>query len=374
MVEANPGDGGQGVMSMKNRQETGLRRALLLIIIGSILCLTTNKVDQAVAPQIPHKIIDYGGGWKDGQVNEPIILVNPKDRSRLIMFYSGMKLGGSGGAIGKAWASIDQPLVWHEDAANPFMSADPSIPFESSAIRLDAVIYNQPRDEYWIYYTGSNFNTKSDAIGLATCPAGRDGYSAVTSANLRRNEGNPILSPRGQGRDDESYVSQGAVVREGGKWYSIYSYRTPNAVLPGLRLASSTDGRRWTKQPGADLLSAAPESVYIEWHQIYRIGRRYVMLYEGYNGGTRWGADIAISDHLTSGWKKAPPGMIDQTKWLNYADDSLFHVATPALYRIGGHWYLYFQAARKGYYIRQNWALWGLQSDDLPRQILALPR
>jgi hypothetical protein len=45
-------------MSMKNSQEAGLRRALLLIIIGSILCLTTNKVDQAVAPQIPQKVID----------------------------------------------------------------------------------------------------------------------------------------------------------------------------------------------------------------------------------------------------------------------------------------------------------------------------
>jgi hypothetical protein len=45
----------------------------------------------------PQRIINYGGGWKDGQVNEPCILVNPKDPTKLIMFFSGMQLGGSQG-------------------------------------------------------------------------------------------------------------------------------------------------------------------------------------------------------------------------------------------------------------------------------------
>ncbi|HMV47423.1 MAG TPA: hypothetical protein PLD20_01100 [Blastocatellia bacterium] len=346
-----------------------LLRALYLL--G--LLLAPIQAQKTVVSPLPQKIINYGGGWKDGQVNEPCILVNPKDSSKLIMFYSGMQLGGSRGAIGKAWANINEPFIWHEDAANPLMTADANIPFEASAIRLDTVIYQKARDEYWIYYTGSNFKTQADAIGLAICPAGKDGYSQVTTANLKRYEGNPILSPRGQGREDESYVSQGAVFRERGKWYSLYSYRTSKAVLPGLRLAVSPDGKHWTKQPGADLLAAAPESVYIEWHQIYKIGKRYVMLYEGYNGGTRWGADIAVSDSLTAGWKKAPVTLIDQTQWANYSDETLFHVATPALYQIQGHWYLYFQAAHSGFYIKQHWALWGLEYDDLLKQIASLP-
>ncbi len=352
------------------------RSCLSIIFLISLLTSLPSLAmrGQATTPaSSPRKIIDYGGGWKEGQVNEPCILVNPKDPSKLIMFYSGMQLGGSRGAIGKAWANIDEPLVWHEDSANPLMTADPAITFEASAIRLDTVIYHRARDEYWVYYTGSNFKTKADAIGLVTCPAGRDGYSAVTTANLRRHAGNPILSPGGQGREDESYVSQGAVFRENGRWYSLYSYRTSEAVLPGLRLATSSDGRHWIKQPGRDLLVAAPESLYIEWHQVYKIGRRYVMLYEGYNGGTRWGADIAVSDRLTSGWKKAPIGLVDQTRWANYSDDRLYHVATPAIYRIRDHWYLYFQAARSGFYIRQNWALWGWQCDDLLKEVLALP-
>jgi predicted GH43/DUF377 family glycosyl hydrolase len=223
-------------------------------------------------------------------------------------------------------------------------------------------------DEYWIYYTGDN--SQVDAIGLAICPAGIDGYSEVTTANIKRFEGNPVLSPKGQGREDETFVSQGAVIREQGVWYSFYSYRTAKEVLPGIRLATSSDGKRWVKSPGPDLLVAAPESQYIEWHQVYKIGGRWVILYEGYNGGTRWGADVAISTDLTTGWKKAPVNLIDQTKWPNYSDKTMFHVATPAIYQLNQKWHLYFQAAPAGYYIMQNWSLWGVECEDLLRAIL----
>src|SRR5262249_17616357 len=233
----------------------------LFCVLGALILATQAQQPNVATIPTPKKIISYGGGgWKDGQVNEPCILVNPKDAKKLIMFYSGMKLGGSAGAIGKAWANIAEPFIWHEDDHNPLLTGDPKIPFEASAIRLDTVIYHKARDEYWIYYTGNSTKAQADAIGLATCPAGKDGYSQVVTANIKRYEGNPILSPQGQGRDDESYVSQGAVFREKGVWYSLYSYRTRNAVLPGIRLATSRDGKRWTKVPGADLLTASPES------------------------------------------------------------------------------------------------------------------
>lgn len=343
-----------------------------LVMLGALL-IPAQQTTVSI-PRAPSKIIDYGGGgWKDGQVNEPIILVNPKNASKLVMFYSGMKLGGGAGAIGKAWANVSEPFVWHEDDGNPILTSNPEIPFEESAVRLDAVIYHKERDEYWIYYTGNSGRAQADAIGLATCPAGKDGYSEVVAGRIKRDEGNPILSPKGQGRSDETFVSQGAVFRENGLWYSLYSYRTATAVLPGIRLAASRDGKRWTKTPGPDLLAAAPESKYIEWHQLYKIGGRYVMLYEGYNGGTRWSADVAVSAHLTRGWKKLPVSLLDQTRWPGYSDETLFHVATPALYSINRRWRLYFQGAHSGYYIKQHWALWGMECDDLLKAISTYP-
>ena len=178
------------------------------------------------------------------------------------------------------------------------------------------MIYDKARDEYWIYYTRDSTKTKTDAIGLATCPAGKDGYSAVTAANIKRYAGNPVLAPKGPGREDERCVSQGAVFRENGLWYMFYSYRNATKTLPGIRLATSRDGKRWTKVAGPDLLTSAPEQRYIEWHQVYKIGSRYVMFYEGYNGGIRLGAQVATSSSLTSGMEEnAPANLIDQTKW-----------------------------------------------------------
>jgi hypothetical protein len=325
---------------------------------------------QAMAAEhnAPRKIILYGNDWKAGQVNEPCILVNPKNPTMLIMFYSGMKLGGKEGCIGKAWANVADPFNWHEDERNPILRYAPQISFEASGIRLDSVIYREETNEYWIYYTGTSAKPKKDAIGLAICPAGHDGYTDIVPANIKRHENNPVLFPQGQGRADETHVSQGAVFREKDKWYSFYSYRTTQNILPGIRLATSDDGIVWTKTVNPDLLTAAPESRYIEWHQIYKIGDRYVMMYEAYNGGVRWRANVAVSSRLTEGWKKLPVTSIDQMEWPTYSDQTYFHVATPALYQIGTKWYLFFQAAPRGAYSIQHWTLWGMECDDVAQE------
>ncbi len=351
-------------------QSTPTRIAALacLLIIQTLPAPAQNTASPP--PGAPKKIINYGGGgWKDGQVQEPCILVNPKDTTRLIMFYAGMSHGGNHGCLAKAWADVTDPTVWHEDANNPLLRNDPDKAFEGGCLRLDSVIYDQTADEYWIYYTGGIGN----GINLATCPAGKDGYSDVVTARIKRHAANPVLTPKGQGRDDGNCVSQGAVIREAGQWYMFYSYRNDTKTLPGIRLATSRDGKQWTKVPGADLLSAAPEHRYIEWHQVYKIGNRYVILFEGYNGGTRWGANVAMSSSLTDGWEKAPVNSIDQTKWSNYSDDTLFHVATPAIYIFNNKWYLYFQAARAGEYGVQHWALWCIECDDVVRKLSITP-
>jgi hypothetical protein len=333
---------------------------------------------ESAAPPVaakPRMIINCGGGgWKDGQVQEPCILVNPKDASKLIMFYAGMKLGGREGAIAKAWADVADPFTWHEDAQRPLLNGRPGVVLDGTGcIRLDSVIYNEALDEYWIYCTGDSAKTPGSVIGLATCPAGKDGYSEVTAANIKRYADNPVLSPKGQGRDDGICVSQCAVFRENGLWYMFYSYRTKTKTLPGVRLATSRDGQHWTKVPGPDLLAAAPEQLYIEWHQVYKFGDRYVLLYEGYNGGTRWGAEVATSSSLTSGWKKMPVSLIDQTKWSGYSD-AFFHVATPAIHQINNRWYLYFQAAHSGReYGWQHWAMWCIECDDVVKRISTKP-
>ena len=74
--------------------------------LGLRICAAHAENAALAGPNVPKMIINYGGhGWKEGQVQEPCILINPKDASKLVMFYSGMKLGGGEGSIGKASAN-----------------------------------------------------------------------------------------------------------------------------------------------------------------------------------------------------------------------------------------------------------------------------
>ena len=77
---------------------------------------------------------------------------------------------------------------------------------------------------------------------------------------------------------------------------------------------------------------------------------------------------------LTTGWRKAPANLFDQTKWSNYSDDAMFHVATPAIYKIDNKWQMYFTAAHSGRdYTWQHWAMWCIECDDVVRKLLIAP-
>ena len=84
--------------------------------------------------------------WESQQVQEPCILPNPKDPTRLVMFYSGVpKSDRTYCAIGKAWASVDDPFTWHQDEQNPVFR--PSAEgWDRKTMRLDAVLYIPEED------------------------------------------------------------------------------------------------------------------------------------------------------------------------------------------------------------------------------------
>ena len=132
--------------------------------------------------------------WESQQVQEPCILPNPKDSKRLVMFYSGVPTTNRNLCfIGKAWALKSDPFTWHQDEHNPVFSPGKS-GWDSGSIRLDAVLYLPEEDAYYIYYSGTTASVQ-DRIGLAICPAGVDGYSAITPAAIQRVGAQPILAP-----------------------------------------------------------------------------------------------------------------------------------------------------------------------------------
>ncbi len=89
----------------------------------------------------------------------------------------------------------------------------------------------------------------------------------------------------------------------------------------------------------------------------------------GTSAGKRWRPVVAISKEPDTGWEQMDVDTMLQTKWgALYRDDTIYHVATPAMYAIQGHWYLYAQACPlpdNGNYIDGHWDLWCFECNRL---------
>lgn len=324
--------------------------------------------------------------WMSQQIEEPCILPNPKVPGKLLMLYSAVPADNRVlCAVGKAWADATEPLTWHQDPANPVFGPGKT-GWDRTTIRLDAVLYIPEEDAYYIYYSGTTGNVQ-DHIGLAICPAGKDGYSDLTPENIQRYGDAPVLAPEPAAPYFEEMASQAAVLRAwdaGAKqwrWYMYYSYRGKDGTLPGIRLATSADGKHWTRQfnaadpRGMGQIFESTPNAYYEWHQVFKKDNTYVLCIEvGVEHGERWRPGLAVSTDPAKGWKQLPLDTVLQTQWTGlYDDKTMFHVATPALYEINSKWYLYVQACgRPGNdnYIDGAWEMWGVACD---KKIPTLP-
>lgn len=324
--------------------------------------------------------------WMSQQIEEPCILPNPKVPDRLIMFYGAVSASNRiVAAVGKAWADASDPFTWHQDEANPIFNPAAK-GWDSCTLRLDAVLYIPEEDAYYIYYSGSTGSVQ-DRIGLAICSVGDDGYSGVTENAIVRYGDAPVLAPEPAAPYFEEMASQAAVLREWNAaanrwdWFMYYSYRGKDGTLPGIRLATSSDGKHWTRHFNADdprgmgQIFASTPNAYYEWHQILKVDTTYVLCIEvGIEHGVRWRPVLAVSKDPAHGWTQLDPDTMLQTQWQGlYNDRALFHVATPALYQIEGKWYLYVQACgRPGNdnYIDGAWEMWCVACD---RKIPTLP-
>jgi hypothetical protein len=243
--------------------------------------------------------------WESQQVQEPCILPNPKDPGHLVMFYSGVPATNRNLCfIGKGWALKSDPFTWHQDEHNPVFSSGEQ-GWDSGSIRLDAVLYIPEQEAYYVYYSGTT-GTIQDHIGLAICPVGTDGYSEITPAAIQRVGAQPVLSPEPTAPYLEQMASQAAVWREWNAharrwdWFMYYSYRGKDGILPGLRLATSRDGKTWTRHyntgdpRGMGQIFPSMPGAYYEWHQVFKIGRTYLLSIEvGVSAGKRWRPVIA---------------------------------------------------------------------------------
>lgn len=290
-------------------------------------------------------IIPYGGGgWKDSQVHYPLILPDPSDPTKLIMFMGGMAAPVSAGqsSIGRYTASKSDPYTWTPYAGNPIINDVNRLP--------DSVIYYG--GVWYLYSTAVTLKH----VDLFTSS---DGFAFAKVGT--------VLTPTGQGRNDGDYVSQGYVYLEGSTLYMYYSYRNGGTVLPGFRLAtgSVSDFSTFAKVGAGDIISngsvAEPDHTYMEGCTVQKIGATYFMVASTYNAlngpDGKWTVSLYHSTAPDSGWVKSDCRPLLQGSTIVGAVDQL-SIATGLLCQIGSIWYLFYQCSGgTGDYNANNWSM-----------------
>jgi hypothetical protein len=309
-------------------------------------------------------IINYGGGgWKDSQVQEPWVFFDPTDNTKLIMLFAGMAAPPASGqqSIGIATALASDPYHWTECSANPFITGQNR--------RLDCVLVIGT--DVWVYCSnGQNGNIDlfiSHNLSYVTANNG------TATLNFAAN----VLQPSG----GELLVQQCGVIQDVAQWFMVYGTRTtpadnPSGWLKDVRLATSTDGMNWTKvqdASGNPLVlftiggNGASDHTFIETKWLMKIGGKYVILYDAYNGLTtgpeinaQYSIHAAISDRMDTGWVKS-----DLNPWFSasnvagLADSSMVATLTSWI-EIGGIPYLFYQGCNtyprdQQFYWFQRW-------------------
>lgn len=325
------------------------RIILILILLVSVvsgqqtydqfITALTNGKKYVSNPIIIHQAVT----WKARQVHYPIQIDNPWQPDSLLIYYGGGDYTLNNFNIGMASAPKTNPLAWTEYASNPLLTFPTSggLPQAVQAVGPHLVYFDSDSNKVFIHATCFNTGATSSWQGRWSSTDGK----AFTYLGA-------VLQASG----DETVLGDAGYLRDGNTWYCYYTYRTATTVLPGIRLATSTDCVNWTK-PGTQILSVGEsyDSRYIEGCQALKRGNTFILLYSCYNGTTasngKWVSAIATSDSPNTAFTKYSGNPV-LTASSNTPDAN--HVATSYIY---GDYLFYQGTANTGDY---NQALWDM--------------
>jgi predicted GH43/DUF377 family glycosyl hydrolase len=238
-----------------------------------------------------------------------------------------------------AYATSPDGLVWTKYAGNPIMS--PSAAWEGSggANHEDSPTSILKEDGiYKLWYHGISNTTR--AIGYAES---KDGLAWTKYA------GNPVLTPGPMGAWDADTVCEPRVVRVGAQYYMFYTHC---AGSHGIGLATSADGKSWTKYSGNPVLTIAPGGAWdnqqVSWGAVYYDGQRFFMWYPGRKNTDTGGFSLGLATSTDGkAWTRSPnnPVMTPPAQPLGKGDD-LGVESSPSLIRMGDTMRVYYGGFR----------------------------
>lgn len=311
------------------------------------------KLESSTVIHASGVIFDVNNGrWNTSQSYDPCVPDPTADP--LLLLFSGMDAPTARGPqqIGRATASrsafLSNPLTaWTEDASNPVLvTGSPGQP-DSKYIRQSSCLYNpDDGDKLYEYYTCNNGSVDQLCLAWST-----DQGRTWTKYGV-------VMSPSIDGCSDETWVSQGAVIRRSaGDWIMVYSWRNPHqgVILPGTRYVTSRDGKTWVGHGTCrNSLTAAP--LYLEQHQIMMLDGKCVLLFETGNMTVPWTIGLASAATCEGPFtvsSRSPLLSPGASGW-----DSTF-VATPWFMTVADESYLWYCATNesKANYNLAHWPL-----------------
>ncbi len=221
--------------------------------------------------------------WYADSVINPWVM---KNGSTWWMYFTGWD-SSSPSEIGLATSS--DGFSWTVGAA-PVLTISSS-GWDSGGVGIGVVIPDPSGSGYLMYYETGNGSITG--ISLATSPDG---------LNWTRYAGNPLITPSASGWDRGYVGGVSAVLVENGT-YSMYYTGAAGPLGANKRamgVATSTDGRNWTRYSGNPVLTRGGSGSYDDTDMarggVVKVGSTYYFYYSADAGGSRgWRAALATS-------------------------------------------------------------------------------
>ena len=239
-----------------------------------------------------------------------------------------------------AYATSPDGHAWTKYAGNPVMI--PSVAWEGAGGMNHEDSPTAILKEHGIYklwYHGISGSTR--AIGYA---------ESADGLNWTKYAGNPVLTPGQTGDWDADSICEPVVVKVGAQYDMFYSRCTGSG---GIGLATSSDGKSWTKYVGNPVLSVSADpnawdSQQIDWGGVYYDGQRFFMWYPGKKSTDTGGFSVGLAASTDGmNWTRSPnnPVMTPPAMPLGKGDD-LGLENSPRILRIGDAMQIYYGGFR----------------------------
>jgi MYXO-CTERM domain-containing protein len=246
----------------------------------------------------------------------------------------------TGNTSSTAYATSSDGLNWTKYAGNPVMS--PSVAWEGGPgptnCETSPTAVLKEDGLYKLWYHGYANNTRQ--IGYA---------ESLDGLTWTKYAGNPVLTPGAAAAWDADSVCEPRVLRVGAEYYMFYTRCTGTH---GIGLATSPDGKSWTKYAGNPVFVAAAGDVWdnlqISWGEVYYDGERFYMWYPGRKTTDTAGFSLGVAtspDGKT--WTRSPsnPVMTPPASALGKGDD-LGVESSPTVVRMGDTLRVYYGGFR----------------------------